>query len=182
MNPSPKGHLCVPRLNVGTIPATAATKRGGVPIPDHVRTRDHRGHVDRLTPDRRSWNMSRIRGQNTAPERFVRSLLHRSGFRFSLRRTDLPGKPDIVLPRFHTVVFVHGCFWHRHQGCHNAVLPKTRADFWLKKLSGNADRDQRIEEELKGMGWNVLVVWECELADEPALAKRLCRELSGRKT
>ena len=123
--------------------------------------------------------MSRIRGKDTAPERTVRSLLHRSGFRFSLRRTDLPGKPDIVLPRFHTIVFVHGCFWHRHEGCPNAVLPKTRADFWLEKLSGNVDRDQRIEDKLKKMGWRVLVVWECELADESALARRLCTALLG---
>jgi DNA mismatch endonuclease (patch repair protein) len=123
--------------------------------------------------------MSRIRGKDTAPERIVRSLLHRSGFRFSLRRMDLPGKPDIVLPRFHTIVFVHGCFWHRHEGCPNAVLPKTRADFWLEKLSGNVDRDQRIEDKLKKMGWRVLVVWECELANESALARRLCTALLG---
>ena len=109
--------------------------------------------MDNLTPDRRSWNMSRIRGNDTGPERAVRSLLHRKGFRFSLRRTDLPGKPDIVLPRLQTVVFVHGCFWHRHPGCRNAVLPKTRAEFWLKKLSGNVDRDQRNKQELLKSGW-----------------------------
>lgn len=135
--------------------------------------------MDKLTPERRSWNMSRIRGKDTAPERTVRSLLHRSGFRFSLRRMDLPGKPDIVLPRFNTIVFVHGCFWHRHEGCPHAVLPKTRVDFWLEKLSGNVDRDQRIEDKLKKMGWRVLVVWECELACQSELTKRLCTALSG---
>lgn len=133
--------------------------------------------MDRLTPDRRSWNMSRIRGKDTAPERGVRSLLHRSGFRFSLRRTDLPGRPDIVLPRFRTVVFVHGCFWHRHRGCHDAVLPKTRPEFWTQKLTGNAVRDRRNARELKRLGWKVVVVWECELTDEATLQRRLRRAL-----
>jgi len=133
--------------------------------------------MDRLTPDRRRWNMSRIRGQNTAPERRVRSLLHHRGFRFSLRRKELPGKPDIVLPRFHTVVFVHGCFWHRHAGCRNAVVPKTRTEFWARKLSGNVERDHQNVEDLKQLGWKILVVWECELDDESALQKRLFRSL-----
>lgn len=138
--------------------------------------------MDKLTPDRRSWNMSRIRGQNTGPERRVRSLLHRCGFRFSLRRKQLPGKPDIVLPRFHTVMFVHGCFWHRHTGCHNAVLPKTRADFWTRKLSGNVERDRQNTDKLERLGWKVLVVWECELDDEPTLRKRLKQSLLSTET
>lgn len=133
--------------------------------------------MDRLTPERRRRNMSHIRGQNTAPERRVRSLLHHRGFRFSLRRKELPGKPDIVLPRFHTVVFVHGCFWHRHTGCRNAVVPKTRTEFWVRKLSGNVERDRQNVEDLKQLGWKILVVWECELDDESALQKRLFRSL-----
>ena len=129
--------------------------------------------MDRLTPQRRSWNMSRIRGRDTEPERLVRSLLHRCGFRFSLKRKDLPGKPDIVLPKFKTVVFVHGCFWHHHLGCKNAVLPKTRRSFWTKKLLGNIERDRRNVRELVESGWQVLLVWECELDDELALRERL---------
>src|SRR6266404_7469753 len=92
--------------------------------------------MDRLTAERRSWNMSRIRGRDTKPEREVRSLLHRLGFRFSLKRHDLPGRPDIVLSRYSTAIFVHGCFWHRHKNCRNSVVPKTRRAFWLAKLIG----------------------------------------------
>jgi DNA mismatch endonuclease (patch repair protein) len=138
--------------------------------------------MDRLAPERRSWNMSRIRGRDTVPEKRVRSLLHRHGFRFSLRRKDLPGKPDIVLPRFHTVIFVHGCFWHRHSRCRNAVMPKTRIEFWSRKLSGNTERDRRNAIELKRLGWRVLVVWECELADESALQTRLSQAFSANGT
>lgn len=138
--------------------------------------------MDKLTSSRRSWNMSRIRGQNTGPERRVRSLLHRRGFRFSLRRKDLPGKPDIVLPRLRTVIFVHGCFWHRHTGCHNSVLPKTRAQFWAEKLTGNVERDRQNTYKLEQLGWRVLVVWECELDDELALENRLLQVLSGTAT
>lgn len=135
--------------------------------------------MDKVTPERRSWNMSRIKGRDTAPERQVRSLLHRSGFRFSLRRKQLPGKPDVVLPRFQTALFVHGCFWHCHAGCRNAVLPKTRSEFWSQKLSGNVERDHRNVQDLKRLGWRVLIVWECELDDEWKLQKRLYRSLLG---
>lgn len=135
--------------------------------------------MDRLTPNRRSWNMSRIRGRDTAPERRVRSLLHRQGFRFTLRRRGLPGKPDIVLPRWRTVIFVHGCFWHRHQGCKNAVIPKTRTAFWQRKLQGNVARDEANALRLEALGWNVIVVWECELSDETRLWKRLIGSLEG---
>ena len=135
--------------------------------------------MDRLTPHRRSWNMSRIRGRDTAPERRVRSLLHRQGFRFTLGRRGLPGKPDIVLPRWHTVVFVHGCFWHRHQGCRNAVMPKTRTAFWQRKLQGNITRDEANTRQLEALGWRVIVVWECELDDERALQDRLVSTLGA---
>lgn len=136
--------------------------------------------MDRLTPERRSWNMSRIRGKNTEPERLVRSILHRAGFRFSLRKKGLPGNPDIVLPWRRSVVFVHGCFWHRHSRCSYAVLPKTRVEFWLKKLSGNRHRDRRNVKALEQLGWQVIVVWECELRNETVLKNRLCNLLISR--
>jgi DNA mismatch endonuclease (patch repair protein) len=133
--------------------------------------------ADRLTPERRSWNMSRIRGSDTSPERTVRSLLHRLGFRFTLKNSRLPGKPDIVMPRWRTVVFVHGCFWHRHQGCDNCVMPETRTEFWREKLEGNVVRDDRNTATLLALGWNVLTIWECETADEVALRRFLTRSL-----
>lgn len=138
-------------------------------------------NMDRLTPERRSWNMSRIRGRDTTPEKRVRSLLHGLGFRFSLHRKDLPGRPDIVLTRFKTIVFVHGCFWHHHSGCSNAALPKTRPDFWDAKLAGNIKRDERNVCQLKQLGWQVLIVWECEISDETKLKKRLCERLAHAK-
>jgi DNA mismatch endonuclease (patch repair protein) len=134
--------------------------------------------MDRLTAERRSWNMSRIKGWDTAPEKRVRSLLHRLGFRFSLRRKDLPGRPDIVLPGRNVAVFVHGCFWHRHSGCSNAVLPKTRAEFWLAKLNGNVERDMRNAAALKELGWKVLTIWECEVENETRLSRELLRSLT----
>jgi DNA mismatch endonuclease (patch repair protein) len=99
--------------------------------------------VDHLTRAKRSWNMSRIRSGNTKPEKVVRSLLHAMGYRFRLHRKNLPGKPDIVLPKYKTVIFVHGCFWHRHPGCKNATMPKTNTEFWEDKLSQNIDRDRK---------------------------------------
>lgn len=136
--------------------------------------------MDRISTERRSWNMSRIRGTDTAPEKLVRSALHRLGFRFSLRRRDLPGKPDIVMPRHKTAIFVHGCFWHRHTGCRNSVLPKTRPDFWLTKLEGNVARDKRSAAALKQLGWRVMTVWECETDDATALSRRLLALLKQR--
>lgn len=133
--------------------------------------------ADRLTPSRRSWNMSRIRSGNTKPERIVRSLLHRMGFRFRLHRKDLPGTPDIVLPKYHSVVFVHGCFWHRHEGCKKCTTPKTNTEFWLEKFRKNVERDKRVQQELEGMGWHVIVVWACETKNLEELAKRLFEEL-----
>jgi len=131
--------------------------------------------MDRLTAERRSWNMSRIKGRDTVPEKRVRSLLHRLGFRFSLRRKELHGRPDIVMPRFRLVIFVHGCFWHRHQYCRNSVLPKTRPEFWLAKLNGNVQRDAQNVKALRALGWRVLTIWECEVEDEPKLSRRLLR-------
>ena len=119
--------------------------------------------IDRISEKRRSWNMSRIGGKDTAPEICLRKLLHRAGFRFRLHVPDLPGRPDIVLPKYRTVIFVNGCFWHKHKGCTDATTPKTRTDFWLKKFNSTVERDYRKQKELEGLGWRVLTVWECEL-------------------
>lgn len=134
--------------------------------------------MDRLTAEQRSWNMSRIKGRDTQPERRVRSVLHRLGFRFSLRRRDLPGRPDVVLTRHGAAIFVHGCFWHRHKDCRNSVLPKTRQEFWLAKLNGNVERDKRNVTALKQLGWKVFTVWECEVEDEPKLSRKLLAKLT----
>ena len=108
--------------------------------------------------------MSRIRGKNTTPERVVRSELHSRGFRFRIHRKDLPGSPDIVLPKYRTVIFVHGCYWHRHEGCKYATTPKSNVEFWLNKFNENTQRDSRNQKALKELGWKVLIVWECEIS------------------
>jgi DNA mismatch endonuclease (patch repair protein) len=110
----------------------------------------------------RSALMSRVKGKNTRPELIVRRLVHKLGYRYRLHRRDLPGSPDIVLPRGRKVIFVHGCFWHRHPGCPRASTPKTREAFWESKLSGNVKRDAAAQLALEAAGWKVLVVWECE--------------------
>ena len=122
---------------------------------------------------KRSRNMSAIKGKNTAPELSVRKMLHGMGLRFRLHRKDLPGRPDIVLPRHHTVVFVHGCFWHRHDGCQYTTTPKTRQEFWLSQFAANVERDSRNRTDLKQLGWRVIVVWECELRNRRYLRERL---------
>jgi DNA mismatch endonuclease (patch repair protein) len=127
---------------------------------------------DRAT---RSRNMAAIRGRHTKPELVVRRYLHSRGLRYRLHGPKLPGRPDLVFRRLKTVVFVHGCFWHRHAGCRYAVLPKTNPAFWLAKLSGNKARDRRNVSRLRRAGWRVLTIWECEL-DEASLA-RLYRKI-----
>ena len=122
--------------------------------------------------------MSRVRGRDTAPEKIVRSVLHRKGFRFSLHRKDLPGKPDIVLPRYHAIVFVHGCFWHRHKGCVETTIPKTRTSFWRKKFDATVARDARTQRCLRRLGWRVKIVWACRTGDREKLAASLSRFLS----
>jgi len=134
--------------------------------------------VDRLTKAERSALMSRIRGKNTVPERTVRSMLHRMGARFRLHRADLPGRPDIVLPRHGLVIFVHGCFWHRHAGCKYASTPSTRRRYWQAKFEGNVARDRRDQRRLRALGWSVMTVWECELRRPERLAARLARRLA----
>ena len=116
-----------------------------------------------MSPSERSERMSRIRSSNTAPEVALRRAMHAIGFRFRLHSKGLPGKPDIVLPRHKTVIFVHGCFWHRHSGCKIATTPKTNTEFWVEKFDRNVVRDARTREQLEGLGWRVIVVWECEL-------------------
>ncbi len=129
--------------------------------------------MDALTPEHRSWNMGRIRSVNTKPELVVRSLLHRLGFRFRLHRKDLPGRPDIVLPKYKTVVLVHGCFWHRHPGCRLTTNPGTRTEFWNSKFEANVRRDISARTALQSLGWKVVVVWQCELSDIDATARKL---------
>ena len=115
--------------------------------------------MDVLTKEQRHKNMSRIRGKNTKPEEIVRKYLFSRGFRYRKNDRRYPGKPDIVLPKYKTVIFVNGCFWHRHEGCRYASVPKSRQDFWLPKLQGNVERDQRNIEALKKAGWSVIVIW-----------------------
>ena len=129
--------------------------------------------MDRISRERRSWNMSRIRGRDTKPEVAVRSVLHELGFRFRLHRKDLPGRPDIVLARHRAVMFVHGCFWHRHARCRFAYSPKSNIAFWSQKFRSNVVRDQRDRCRLQKLGWRVVVIWECEIVDRAALARRL---------
>lgn len=129
--------------------------------------------MDILTPAQRSDLMSRIRGRDTKPEMIVRSLLHRLGYRFRLHVRGLPGCPDIVLPRYRTVVLVHGCFWHRHAGCKFAYTPKSREAFWQKKFEENVARDKKNAKLLRSDGWKVVTVWECQLGDLDRLARRL---------
>lgn len=135
--------------------------------------------MDSLSREHRSWNMSRIRGKDTRPELRVRSALHRLGYRFRLNRRDLPGKPDIVLPRYQTVIFVHGCFWHRHPGCRFAYTPKSRVEFWQAKFERNVARHREVEEELTTLGWRVLVIWECETDSATGLLDHLTELLAN---
>jgi DNA mismatch endonuclease, patch repair protein len=123
----------------------------------------------------RSRNMAAIRSVNTKPEMRVRSALHALGYRFRLHRKDLPGRPDIVLPRLRTVIFVHGCFWHCHRCKYGAVVPATRADFWAAKRAGNVARDRRNRSALRRAGWRVCVLWECEVRTPVAAASRVAR-------
>ncbi len=136
--------------------------------------------TDSISAEHRSWNMSRIKSRDTKPEMTLRSLLHRAGFRFRLHVKELPGRPDIVLPRYRTAIFVHGCFWHRHEGCRNTTTPSTRAQFWQDKFDSNIDRDKRNVLYLEQLGWRVETVWECDLGKDAAgVVKRLSEILRG---
>jgi len=117
--------------------------------------------TDVVDPAKRSLMMAGIRGKHTKPELTVRGMLHAAGFRFRLHRKDLPGKPDLVLPKYRAVILVHGCFWHAHVGCRLAAVPVSNSEFWQAKLNANRERDRRQLAELRSLGWSVLVVWEC---------------------
>ena len=119
--------------------------------------------ADVHSPETRSFNMSQIKGKNTKPEERVRRYLFSHGFRYRKNVSTLPGKPDIVLPKYKTCIFVNGCFWHKHEGCRYFVWPKNNAEFWKKKIAGNVERDLRQQNELRLLGWNIVVIWECEL-------------------
>ncbi|WP_180137172.1 very short patch repair endonuclease [Desulfoluna butyratoxydans] len=138
--------------------------------------------VDTLTKNKRSWNMSRIGSKDTKPELRVRSFLHKNGFRFRLHVKCLPGKPDIVLAKYKTVVFVHGCFWHQHKNCKYAYKPKTRIAFWEEKFRKNIQRDKTAKEALKRMQWTVITVWECNTKDENSLKKSLQKLFDSKDT
>lgn len=131
--------------------------------------------TDTLTQSERSERMRRVRGKNTKPEMAVRRLIHGMGYRYRLHSKKLPGKPDLVFISRRKVIFVHGCFWHRHADsrCKRSRLPKSRLDFWLPKLESNAERDKRRETEIKAAGWDVMVIWECQLSDLSSLTQRI---------
>ena len=133
--------------------------------------------MDRISPEKRRWNMSRIRSNDTTPELMVRSFLFKHGFRFRLHVKNLPGHPDIVLPKYRTVVEVRGCFWHRHSGCKYAYMPKTRIDFWQKKFEENVKRDIRNKRLLSNAGYNVLIIWECEISEKNL--DMICAQIKG---
>ncbi len=119
--------------------------------------------TDVHSKETRSYNMSQIRDKNTKPELLVRKYLFSNGFRYRVNVKDLPGKPDIVLPKYRTVIFIHGCFWHGHEGCKYFVIPKTRTEWWTEKIQKNTERDQKVHTKLKALGWNIMTIWECQL-------------------
>ena len=127
-----------------------------------------------MTSEARSRNMAAIKSKNTKPEIEVRKILHEMGYRFRLHRKDLPGNPDIVLPKYKTAIFVNGCFWHQHEDCKYARLPKTKTDFWKKKLEGNKQRDKVKQSQLNELGWKIINVWECEIKDKKS---QICSKL-----
>lgn len=129
--------------------------------------------ADTVSKEQRSLNMSLIRSKETKPEVFVRSVLHRLGFRFRKNVKNLPGKPDIVLPKYKTAIFVHGCFWHQHKGCKRATIPKSNIGYWIPKLKGNIERDAQHKADLEIHGWNVAIIWECETKKTDELIEKL---------
>ena len=129
--------------------------------------------MDTLTVDQRSERMARIRSKDTKPEQAVRRALFGLGYRYRLHRKDLPGQPDIVFPGRRKVVFIHGCFWHAHEGCKVANLPKSRTEFWQAKFTRNRERDEANQVALRRLGWKVLTVWECEVRNERKMLKRI---------
>lgn len=135
--------------------------------------------TDHVAPDRRSAIMSAVRGKHTVPEMLVRRAAHRLGLRFRLHRRDLPGRPDLVLSKYQTVIFVNGCFWHRHTACKLATVPRTNTDFWLQKFEGNVRRDTANYARLTEMGWKVVILWQCEIG-RPGTIERAADLLRAR--
>jgi DNA mismatch endonuclease (patch repair protein) len=133
--------------------------------------------TDLITKEQRSANMRAVRSVNTVPEMLVRKIIYGMGYRFRLHRVDLPGKPDIALPRLKKVIYVHGCFWHRHKGCRRATVPQSNRLFWRKKFRSNVLRDAKQLHAIRKCGWRALIVWECEIKNERRLATRLKRFL-----
>lgn len=129
--------------------------------------------MDILTPSQRSERMRRVRREHTRPEMAVRQVAHALGYRFMLHRKTLPGSPDLIFPRLRKALFVHGCFWHFHDGCSRATVPKTRTSWWLAKIESNRARDARVLRELRQLGWSVDVIWECETRDLSRLRERI---------
>lgn len=129
--------------------------------------------VDTRTPEQRRRIMQSVGTRNTLPELVVRRAVHSLGFRFRLHRKDLPGTPDLVLPRLRKVIFVNGCFWHGHEGCKKGALPKSRAEYWEPKISRNIERDRQVRTLLRDSGWDVLTVWQCQTKDTQALGRLL---------
>jgi DNA mismatch endonuclease (patch repair protein) len=135
--------------------------------------------VDRLTPTRRSALMARVRSRDTGPELFVRRVAHRLGYRFRLHQRDLPGTPDLVFPRLRSVIFVHGCFWHRHRNCKKSSTPGTRVAFWMEKFSRNIKRDAAARRALWRNGWRVLTIWECQLKRPVSIESKIAKFLAS---
>lgn len=129
--------------------------------------------MDRISQERRSQNMSRIRGRNTKPELLVHKAAHALGYRYRLHHKSLPGSPDLLFPKRKIALFVHGCFWHRHDNCKYCYNPKSNVDFWARKFQTNVTRDERVRKELEALGWRTAVIWQCETAEPDSLAGTL---------
>ena len=138
--------------------------------------------MDSLTPEKRSWNMSRIPSKNTKPEELVRKYLFSKGFRYRKNDKRLPGKPDMVLPKYKTVIFVNGCFWHNHKDCQGSRLPKTNTAFWKNKLENNTLRDKQHYKKLTDAGWRIIIVWECSLKNKQRIYAELERVVKELKS
>jgi DNA mismatch endonuclease (patch repair protein) len=129
--------------------------------------------ADVFTKSKRSWIMAKVHSHDTSPEIIVRSTLHRLGYRFRLYSDKLPGKPDIILPRFHKLIFVHGCFWHQHKGCKASARPSSHSEYWNKKLDKNVLRDKRNLAALKNAGWDILIIWECQILKKISIVNKI---------
>ncbi len=137
--------------------------------------------MDIWTKEKRSYVMGRILSQNTGPEKHVRKILSSMGYRYRLNAKNLPGKPDVVLPKHKSIIFIHGCFWHLHKGCRDGTIPKTRIKYWSDKLTKNVNRDKKNSQKLRKAGWKVLCLWECKTTDSEFLSRKIKLFLNGSK-